>query len=421
MKLSRKRLYALLGSAFLLVLCVWLCLPTVRRAWWRSRLETRNSYTVCTAIARVVEFDDASAIEKLIALLDRPGHSRARVNCRAAWALGELGRQRAVPPLCEALGNQDPNLKGFRFECSAIRALGKLGGAQAENCIRGFVNHGDEYVMMAVIEALGTIGTASAQDSLAGLLDNSSTQVRNGAAFLLAKRGDNRALPVLLDVAQHDRGLRYDATQLLCDLPATDVWDAAVPIIADNDANAELRGHLLLALARHKQRSAFDLLVQYMKDPSPHVRSLAAAGLRDFSVLKADKKNLAAVPHFIEALADDHDSVRIVAAAALGELTSPKAVEPLISCLRDRNDGVVLASAEALGNIGAPSAVATLCGLLDHENQYVRRRAVQSLEKITGLNKGDPALAETYLKWTTWWRESGHLQYKTETPNKTNP
>ncbi len=418
MKLSWRKLYALLGSAFLLLLCVSLCLPTARRAWWRSRLGARNSYTVCTAIAKVVELDDGSAIEKLIALLDKPGHSRARVNCRAAWALGELGAQRAVPPLCEALRNRDPNLRGFRFECSAIRALGKLGGPQAETCIRGFIDHGDEYVMMSVIEAMAALDTPSARDSLAGLLDNSDSKIRRNAAFVLAKRGDSRALPILLDVAQHDRGLRYDAAQLLCDLPATDVWDAAVPIIADQTANPELRGHLLLALARHKQRSAFDLLVQYMKDPSPHVRSLAAAGLRDFSVLKADKKNSAAIPHFVAALADEHDSARITAAAALGELASPKALGPLISCLNDRNDGVVLASAGALGNIAAPSAVAPLCELLDHENQYVRRRAVQSLEKITGLNKGDAALADTHRQWTTWWRESGHSQYKMETPNK---
>ncbi|MGZ6266880.1 MAG: HEAT repeat domain-containing protein [Candidatus Limnocylindrales bacterium] len=92
------------------------------------------------------------------------------------------------------------------------------------------------------------------------------------------------------------------------------------------------------------------------------------------------------VPGLIKALGYDADpSVRRDAAAALGELGDPRAVEPLGLALRNpnwehdwRDSG---AAVDALGRLGAP-AVGTLISLFGYHSQVVRIGAAEALGAI---------------------------------------
>jgi len=320
---ARRRRVLLVVAAGVVVMAavLWLCHTEIALAYYRWRLRSGDADVVCAAIKEVAKHRDARAVDDLIQLLDVRGHARARVNCKAAWALAEIGDPRAVEPLCAAAERQDPSFVSSTFLRAAIDALGKLGGSRAENCIRAYAEHPDSYVRSSVLAAMAALGTDSAKDAVARMLKDPAPEIRQSAAVVLARLGDTRALPALLEMARTDHNLRIELRECLAHLPAEAVWSALLPVIADTTADKQLRGYLLFALAGHKGRSAFPVLVQYLTDGSAVVRGFAASALRQSCALDPPVKDRRAVPHFIKALEDTSSGVRSLAATALGEIT----------------------------------------------------------------------------------------------------
>ena len=83
---------------------------------------------------------------------------------------------------------------------------------------------------------------------------------------------------------------------------------------------------------------------------------------------------------------DDQEGVRGAAAAALGRLGDPRAVNPLVAVACDTRfiaTGMVEAASLALASIGAPSVEALVTIVDDHEQWWVRRRdAIKVLAQI---------------------------------------
>ncbi len=84
--------------------------------------------------------------------------------------------------------------------------------------------------------------------------------------------------------------------------------------------------------------------------------------------------------------------VRQNAAAMLGDLGDPRAVEPLIKALGDYNNGVREAATEALPKFGE-HAVRPLIEALWDANKDVRRAATEALVRL-----GDPRATEPLIK-----------------------
>jgi len=174
--------------------------------------------------------------------------------------------------------------------------------------------------------------------------------------------------------------------------------------------------------------------------PTPNDAPFQAAFNAGFipALFKAIAKVLG-MPPLISALKDEDGSVRRAAAAVLGELKDPRAVEPLISALKDEDwhvrlaavgaleeinpkwqgteeakrkvsefisalkdeDGSVhYAAAGALGKLKDPRAVEPLISALKDKNENVRRTAAEALNKITGKDFG-----EDEAKWRDWLGE----------------
>jgi len=70
------------------------------------------------------------------------------------------------------------------------------------------------------------------------------------------------------------------------------------------------------------------------------------------------------------------------AAAALGKVGHPRAVDPLRAALRDKSPEIRKAAAEALGKIGDDSAEPSLLQTLNDETPSVRWRAAQALAEM---------------------------------------
>ncbi len=126
------------------------------------------------------------------------------------------------------------------------------------------------------------------------------------------------------------------------------------------------------------------------------------------------KKHAEAVPGLVSLLNDSHSpAVQAGAAAALGAIKDPAAVDPLVGRLHAAAPRVVAAAVDALGRIGDPRAVSALVPLagnadlasavawalgnmgdrsvepalmelMNHDDKYVGYVARQALKKIGG-------------------------------------
>ena len=110
------------------------------------------------------------------------------------------------------------------------------------------------------------------------------------------------------------------------------------------------------------------------------------------------------VSGLIEALGYEKEaSVRQTAAAALGRLGDPSAVEPLAAVLRDWHLGVRDSAAGALVHIGQP-AVPPLVAELKDRNDNVRFAAAVALEAV-GL-PADPNIIAWYVVGRQKWSDA---------------
>ncbi len=133
-------------------------------------------------------------------------------------------------------------------------------------------------------------------------------------------------------------------------------------------------------------------------DQAPIVRATAASALGAL-----DPAN--ALQFLIPLLADKDAFVRLEAAIAIGELSSPLATEPLRKVLSgDKKREVRAAAAYALGLAGDPSAVPDLTAILrkkpSKKTEFLRRSAARSIGQIAQILRSRPqnrVTPESYL------------------------
>ena len=136
---------------------------------------------------------EGRVVSELIKLLDDDSITET-LGRSVAWALGELGDERAVEPLIAALDKK--NIGGW-----AIEALVKLRDERAvEPLIRVFRRNHDP----SVATVLGNWGDRRAVDALIEAMSDPYSHTRFYAARALGKLGDEHALPVLEWARHHD-------------------------------------------------------------------------------------------------------------------------------------------------------------------------------------------------------------------------
>lgn len=95
--------------------------------------------------------------------------------------------------------------------------------------------------------------------------------------------------------------------------------------------------------------------------------------------------------------------VRLGAIEALGDIKSPRSVEPLIQKLRtDKDNEVRWVAALALGEIGDVRAIPPLVEALSDPDRYVRYGAVMSLEKLSWTPDTKETLASMLIAQQEW-------------------
>jgi HEAT repeat protein len=159
---------------------------------------------------------DPRFAEEAVRLFRESGTDDPRVRRYLALALGRLGDARAVPALLEAVeeGADKERPVDAEIQIYAVWALGAIGDGAALPKLVALAGGADPGLRKAAVYALGAFRGDLAQAALVKALGDATEDVRWNAAVALARRGEPRAAPILLEMmdrthlADLDRRLR---------------------------------------------------------------------------------------------------------------------------------------------------------------------------------------------------------------------
>jgi HEAT repeat protein len=140
------------------------------------RPDGQVNWSVAAALG---DLRDARAVEPLIGALIKPD---GQINEVVAAALGDLGDARAVDPLIGVLVGPDGQVSH-----ETAMALGRLGDPRAVEPLIAAKNKGKLTAPSGVVAALATLGDSSALQEFKNLMESTSSRVRQGAFWTLAR------------------------------------------------------------------------------------------------------------------------------------------------------------------------------------------------------------------------------------------
>jgi HEAT repeat protein len=329
---------------------------------------------------------------------------------RAIKALGEVGDERAIDELLEALADDDPGLAGpaalAMFARDADYACTRLADALssptrrlAETAAAALVHMGEDAVDYLVgqlaslspqarrlaAESLGSIGEEHLKEALLPLLNSDPDPgVRAAVASALARVDGDTATVELRRLARFD--------------PDWFVRARAYSLLAETDAEGAVQ-YLLDGLASFEPEfdgfSEDGHSVESFTEGSRRVRRAIIAGLR---MLGFTEDEVAAAEHGAVATSLTSDEL-VEASAALALLRSPDpmqraegarrlselgppAAEPLAAALCDPDVMVRAEVARSLAHIGSVDSLGALARCLQDPDPNVRLAATTALRAV---------------------------------------
>jgi HEAT repeat protein len=320
---------------------------------------------------------------------------------RAAEALGRIGNPDDVPLLVAVLRRDVVGLPPYGDPAreGAVRALGRLGGAQAAAALFEQLNDpvGNRLIMPVIVEELGRLNPPGTAAALARLLDSSdqpSVLVR--VLITLGQLRATSTVPRVRAMLSHSNStVRVSASRALLDLGG-----AVTPLdmrSALDDPDGNVRANVLFHLARHGDATSLPLFVrgltsdvQFVGEAS--VEGIARFGTRDtFAPLRAalDRAGERGAPYVAQAL-KRLTFAPIWEAQTLTEWDEwwkaharttrlQWAQDALDASLADRNAGRAELAARYLTNV-QPSPRALVERSLSHPSWRVRDAAVAAVQ-----------------------------------------
>jgi HEAT repeat protein len=309
------------------------------------------------------------ALKPLVAALRDPRHDN---RWAVAITLGDIGMPEAIPPLVAALKHKDPELS---VRWAAARALGTIGHKKAVPDLLMVLEDQDPNVRKAAVDALGMIGDSRALSPLLRRMEDGDARVREAAIGALACLG-----PAVIDLLTFAYETALNREPLVKALGAiADPRAADVLLEALADRNPAVRREAAWALGEvGAAKAADDLYLRAVVDSERDVRRAATFALAKLGDSRA-------VAPLVPVIDEGSFEERIQAITTLGELGSSDATTALIYVLEDVSISNLPgreAAAAALGKIGDPRAIEALQQALDDPVNTVREAAQTALERL---------------------------------------
>lgn len=296
-------------------------------------------------------------------------------------------------------GITDPHeLAGFLdhtnkdVQMNAAMALSMMGAAAAPALIEAFA--GSKEARATAAEVLGSLGP-DAVEPLMNALSDTRSDVVVGAASVLGKLGDKRAVPALITLLDRNAdNTGIVAAEALGYLGDTESVDALIRAL--NGTDNELQSGAARALGYIGDERAVSSLIEAMGSEDFSVRRIAIDALTGIG------EN--SIPYLTEALLHSERGVRSGAAECFTQIGyTPKteqerinllvaneewleltqigaaAVEVLIYFTDDANDDIRAGAVVALGKVGGCRAIEILGEIIAADDPIRRREAMSAL------------------------------------------
>lgn len=308
-------------------------------------LEDPNSFVrsaAAEALGHVGGDPTGEVSEALMAAIDDPNDY---VCAAAVNSLGLLHTNSAAEQLQECLVDTNPYIVQ-----AAILALARISPPEVAEKLAAFLDAEHYLIHLSAVRAVGLLGYEPAGPKILDYLDKylqdgdrQDLKLAKLYIDVLARLQVREAIPLLIEIARRQVGLRSAAVEALIDLKA----DEAAPVLAPllNDPSNKLRRSLVEMMTRAGYRAALPVVRPLLRDANIGIREAALAAVSRWEDLVSVDTVRWMCYH------DPNPFVRPQAIATLVSLVGEQALPDLVTLSVDMNSHVRRAVALALGSL----------------------------------------------------------------------
>jgi HEAT repeat protein len=241
------------------------------------------------AIETIAQLNDPRAVRHLLDVLQDDSEYVRRA---AVEVLNQVGNTDAIKDLLGALRDRD-----WWVRVRAADALGSIGGPKVVEAVLALVKDKDEFIRRCAIEILNTTRTQGGEErtlnSLVGALDDEDWWVRERAIDALARIGDRRAVPALLQVMERDSKAAPVAIRALAGLGDAQAIPALLAQLRRQDQSIRREAiRALAALADEAHAEVIQRALAQLRRAGPdEVRDLADQALQSLTARFGDRQD----------------------------------------------------------------------------------------------------------------------------------
>jgi HEAT repeat protein len=337
----------------------------------------------------------AAAPDLLMALIDDPNDYVCAATVRA---LGRLMVIESIPQVRDCLDDPNPHISA-----AAMRALGRMGDLEAAPRLLEALSGSNPLVQTAAVGALAALQVPQAAPILLQMLSSllrpteGTPQPHNERLLValiqaLGMLNYKEAVPVLVEVARSEVGLRSRAVQALLTLDASSAAPSLAYLLVD--PSTQLRASLIELMIATRYPSALPLIRPLLKDKVALVRDRALTAMAVFH-------DVSSIPQVLwMCLHDPGPFTRVKAVNVLVSLAGAAALPDLLDLTGDLNVAVRRAVTSGLGLMVSPAGglQAPAWAALSHLAQSDPDPEVVEIARL-GLERSRPGgeLADTAL------------------------
>lgn len=342
---------------------------------WIEALKDEDPYMRCLAAFTLGKLRDERALPALIEALK---DEKSSVRRNAALALGELRDQTAIDPLIEALKKEPWE---FSYRPGSVRegiglALLEIGKVHVDPFIKR-LEKGYGEVRITIIGVLAELKTKRVVEPIIPLLKDYSKGVRNAAAYALGKINDERAVePLIAALKDKDQWVRIGAASSLGMIGDKRAVEPLISLLNDQRAGSAAAS----ALGEIKDKRAVEPLIKCLNHKSSWTRDCSAEALGKI-------KDARAVEPLIATL---KVTKPLYYQRKQPKVTDERAVRDLRAILRNERVKNRHHVAWALVQIGQP-AIDPLTGALQSDDKWLSGAAAEILKKIPASSATEPS------------------------------
>lgn len=320
--------------------------------------------------------NEADTMDREQDILRRLESDDSSVVRQAAFDAGDMGLQSAVAPLVEHFAHSSVGVQE-----AAERSLRRIRGAATVQAVAPLLRSEDTVVRNIAMDVLREIGSDD-MATLTRLLYDDDPDIRIFISDILGSTNSSMALAPLCDVLLHDPevNVRYQAAVSLGELRNVEAAEALRQAIHDEEW---VQYAVMEALAKIKDESCVDILIQALDTCSPLVASTVIDALGDIN-------NVKAAPLLLTYLDKAEGPLRTKALKAIIQILGPNSLSLLGGKELDKLQSYMLA---ALEDEDEDTVKVVLTGLATTGVNPAATRAVFRLAANTDPDK-QPDLAQ---------------------------